>query len=249
MVSFDRVANIYDDTRPAPRPEVLDALAEELSGCRTVLDLAAGTGRLALPLRGRGFDVVGVDLSRKMLAVGRAKGLSDLAMGDVCRLPFRQKAFDAVLAVHLLHLVRDWPALLSEVRRVATEKLVTTSRTVEPLSASLWQVYHESLQERGFQPAVGKHWESDLARLIPPRREARILTYKEETRLDEPLRSLRQRESALTWDVPEALHDAVMRDLESRFGGKSRTFRYETRLLSWAVDDFGEEALAKVVGV
>jgi SAM-dependent methyltransferase len=249
MVSFDRIADIYDDTRPAPSPVVLDALAEELAGCRTVLDLGVGTGRVALPLRQRGFDVVGVDLSRKMLDVARAKGLSGLAVGDISCLPFRQKAFDAALAVHMLHLVRDWPALLSEVSRVAKEKLVTTSRTVEPLSASLWQVYYDALVQRGFQPAVGEHWESDLARLIPPRREVAILAYEEETRLDEQLLSLRRKESALTWDVPDALHEAVMRDLETRFGGKRQTFRYETHLMSWSADDFTEEALARAVGV
>lgn len=249
MVSYDRAADIYDDTRPAFPPEVIDALTEELSGCRAVLDLGVGTGRVALPLRERGFDIVGVDLSSKMLDVGRAKGLPDLAVGDVCRLPFRQKAFDAVLAAHILHLVSNWPALLSEVRRVAREKLVTISRTVEPLSASLWQVYYESLLERGFQPGVGKRWESDLARLIPPRREAMVLAYEEETRLDEHLGWLRQREGSITWDVPEPLHEAIMRDLESRFGGKIQTFRYEMRLMSWAVDDFSDEALAKLVGV
>ena len=249
MVSYDRVANIFDDTRPALPLEVLDALAEELSGCREVLDLGVGTGRLALPLRERGFEVVGVDLSRKMLEVGRAKGLSDVVVGDICRLPFRQKTFDAALAAWILHLVRDRPALLSEVRRVAKEKLVTVFRTVEPLSASLWRLYYESLLERGFQPGVGKHYEEDLARLIAPRREATVLAYKEETKLDEQLRWLRQKEESITWDVPEALHKAIMRDLESRFGGKSQTFRYEMRLLSWAVDDFTEEALAKLVGV
>jgi hypothetical protein len=130
---------------------------------------------------------------------------------------------------------------------VAREKLVTVS-TVEPLSASLWQVYYESLLERGFQPGVGKRWESDLARLIPPRRAARLLAYEEAT-LDDHLRWVRQREESITWDVPEPLHEAIMRDLERRFGGKSRTFRYEMHLLSWNVDDFSEEALTKLVGV
>jgi len=249
VVCFDRMAGTYDALRPSPPPQVIEALAEELSDCSLVLEVGVGTGRLAVPLLERGFRMVGIDLSRKMLDVGRAKGLSHVVVGDVCHLPFRQKAFDAVLAVHVLHLVRNWPALLSEVRRVTKEKLVTNWRAVEPPSPSLRQVYHESLLERGFQPGVGNRWEDELARLIPPWREARILAYEEETKLDEPLRSLRQREMTVTWDVPEALHEAIMRDLESRFGGKSQTFRYEMYLMSWAVDDFTDEALAKVAGV
>ncbi len=37
-----------------------------------MLDLGVGTGRFALPLRERGFEMVGVDLSPKMLAVAKA---------------------------------------------------------------------------------------------------------------------------------------------------------------------------------
>ena len=85
---FDRAADVYDTTRRAARPEAIDALAEELSDCSSVLELGVGTGRLAVPLMERGFRVVGVDLSRKMLDQGRAKGLERLVLGDVCRLPF-----------------------------------------------------------------------------------------------------------------------------------------------------------------
>lgn len=38
-----------------------------------LLDLGCGTGRLLVPFAGRGFDVVGVDLSEEMLAVAAAK--------------------------------------------------------------------------------------------------------------------------------------------------------------------------------
>jgi ubiquinone/menaquinone biosynthesis C-methylase UbiE len=38
--------------------------------------------------------------------------------GDITRLPFVKNTFDAVLAVHVLHLVRDWRAALAEAARV-----------------------------------------------------------------------------------------------------------------------------------
>ena len=89
---FDRAADVYDTTRRAARPEAIEALAEELSDCASVLELGVGTGRLAVPLMERGFQVVGVDLSRKMLDVGRAKGLERLVMGNVCRCPCDRRA-------------------------------------------------------------------------------------------------------------------------------------------------------------
>jgi SAM-dependent methyltransferase len=61
---------------------------------RAVLDLACGAGRHTEKLRGRGFRALGVDLSLTLLA--QASGLPRIA-GDMCRLPFRSRAFDWVL--------------------------------------------------------------------------------------------------------------------------------------------------------
>ncbi len=50
-------------------PEVLDPAVEtlaELAGTGPALELAIGTGRVAIPLADRGVDVVGIELSRPM---------------------------------------------------------------------------------------------------------------------------------------------------------------------------------------
>jgi SAM-dependent methyltransferase len=41
-----------------------------------------------------------------------------LTQADVTRLPFSDSSFDAVLAVHILHLVPDWRGALAEAARV-----------------------------------------------------------------------------------------------------------------------------------
>jgi ubiquinone/menaquinone biosynthesis C-methylase UbiE len=51
--------------------EFYRSLASELGG--PILELACGTGRVAFPLAEDGFSVVGVDLSRPMLAVAESK--------------------------------------------------------------------------------------------------------------------------------------------------------------------------------
>ena len=66
--------------------------------------LAGGPGRAA-----------GCDLSMGML---RAAGLPALVNADVAALPFRDGAFDAVLAVHMLYHVPDRQATVRELRRV-----------------------------------------------------------------------------------------------------------------------------------
>jgi SAM-dependent methyltransferase len=52
--------------------DLIEALLRETGGGR-VLDAGCGTGRVAIELAARGFDVVGVDLDEAMLDAARAK--------------------------------------------------------------------------------------------------------------------------------------------------------------------------------
>ncbi|MBB4640727.1 class I SAM-dependent DNA methyltransferase [Rhizorhapis suberifaciens] len=69
----------------------VDALARIADG-RQVLELAVGTGRIALPLSARGLDVSGVDLSEAMLERLRGKpGAEKLSLikGNMVDVPFQ----------------------------------------------------------------------------------------------------------------------------------------------------------------
>ncbi len=71
-------------TNPDPGPAV-DFLAD-IAADGPVLELAIGTGRVALPLAARGLVVEGVEASEEMVARMRAKpGGADIAvaMGDM----------------------------------------------------------------------------------------------------------------------------------------------------------------------
>lgn len=73
----EEIAAVYDRTTAnRSTPEVLgptlDLLAE-LAGDGPALELAIGTGRVALPLRERGVDVHGIELSQPMVDQLRAK--------------------------------------------------------------------------------------------------------------------------------------------------------------------------------
>ena len=86
----ERVAATYDDSSEGMfDPVFTDAVAEVLAGLAgggRALELAIGTGRIALPLTRRGVDVHGIELSRAMVARLRAKpGGEDIpvAIGDM----------------------------------------------------------------------------------------------------------------------------------------------------------------------
>src|SRR5207249_720410 len=84
-----------------------------------LLEVGAGTGRISLPLLARGADLVGVDLSSKMLARQRRKEpAARVAQGDATRLPFAAGQFDGLLTIHVLHLIGDWRMALREFRRL-----------------------------------------------------------------------------------------------------------------------------------
>lgn len=92
----------------------------------TVLDVACGTGAIALALvRRYGCSVVGVDASREMLAAGRrrvavagAEARVRLELGRAEALPFADGSFDGLTFGYLLRYVADPAGTLRELARV-----------------------------------------------------------------------------------------------------------------------------------
>jgi len=88
----DRWAQIYDEWVGHVRSDA-DAAADFLAsvaGPGPALELAIGTGRVALPLKARGVDVHGVDASEGMVAKLRRKpggGDIPVTMGDFADVP------------------------------------------------------------------------------------------------------------------------------------------------------------------
>ncbi len=88
--SFDEdAAAIYDDT-PRGDEAAAAAFLEQRAGGGPALELAIGTGRIALPLMARGVLVDGIDFSAAMVARLRAKPGGDqitVTMGDFAEVP------------------------------------------------------------------------------------------------------------------------------------------------------------------
>lgn len=62
-----------------------------------VLDVACGTGDMAVELLRQGCSVTGVDLSKEMMAIAEQKApQAEYSLADVERLPFGDASFDAV---------------------------------------------------------------------------------------------------------------------------------------------------------
>ena len=91
MASFDEAAaEIYDTTGGRGDESEAVAFLEQLAQSGRALELAVGTGRIALPLAARGIRVDGIDLSAAMVAKLRGKpggDQIDVTMGDFAEVP------------------------------------------------------------------------------------------------------------------------------------------------------------------
>ncbi len=134
---YDRLAPVYGDGAyfRARRAAVLDAIGTELSTVRTLLDVGCGNGAYAADFltRAPAVRLTGVDLSPVMLQVARQRvgDRVSFVRGDAMTLPVRSARFDLVFMSHVLLLVPDIHACLSEVTRALTPGgvLVATAGT------------------------------------------------------------------------------------------------------------------------
>jgi SAM-dependent methyltransferase len=95
---YDEIASFYDPWSRSVTEDVGFYVDEALAAGGPVVELAVGTGRIAVPIARAGIDVIGVDSSPAMLAVAReaakAAGVVDridLRLGDLREPPVAER--------------------------------------------------------------------------------------------------------------------------------------------------------------
>jgi ubiquinone/menaquinone biosynthesis C-methylase UbiE len=124
---FDRRAPTYDQSEIHHRVVSLLLEGTEIAPGASVLDIATGTGLLALAAArkaGPTGKVIGIDLSPGMLAEARLKAAErgmqviDFLQEDAERLPFPPQVFDFVFAASAIVFMSDIPRALRHWRDV-----------------------------------------------------------------------------------------------------------------------------------
>jgi ubiquinone/menaquinone biosynthesis C-methylase UbiE len=114
-------ADDYDVFTPEANARLIDAFVR-LTGLRPgarVVDLGCGSGAFTALLARTGYDCVGLDLSAKLVALGRRKYPAiQFVEGDIERLPFPPLSFDGVLLSGVVHHFPDPSPCAAEVFRV-----------------------------------------------------------------------------------------------------------------------------------
>ena len=98
MTLYDRIAAFYDPWSKSVTEDVGFYVEQALASGGPVVELAVGTGRIAVPIADAGVPVIGVDSSPEMLRVARAaaesakvSGLVDLRLGDLREPPVSER--------------------------------------------------------------------------------------------------------------------------------------------------------------
>jgi SAM-dependent methyltransferase len=133
---YDRIAGIYDPWSRSVTEDVGFYVDQALASGGPVVELAVGTGRIAIPIAQAGIEVIGVDTSPGMLEVARAAaeeaGVADridLRLGDLRRPPVRERVPLVICPFRsLLHMETEAEKLRA--LRAARELLVEDGRFV-----------------------------------------------------------------------------------------------------------------------
>jgi ubiquinone/menaquinone biosynthesis C-methylase UbiE len=227
--SFDQAADFYDQTRPlfeATADLGIQSLLEVAGEGARILEAGAGTGRISIPLVERGADLIGCDLSAKMLRRQREKyPAARLAQSDAVFLPFPSHHFDALLTVHVMHLIGPWRAALREFKRVLKSSGVFLNvRTYDSVGTSIrgrmrdhWRSWLETQGVDTRHPGAPSTEEiqDELRSLGARLKEVEVARFSHPFTLRAELDRFASRVFSDTWSVPESLYQASLEELRA----------------------------------
>lgn len=239
-ISFDRIADRFDATRGYPEDvmdDILDAISKTLPEHAKVLDAGVGTGRFAEPLQSRGFDITGVDISRRMLGKAREKHVENLMRSDLCRLPFIDDTFHSALSVHVLHLISDWRCALSEIGRVTAVKFLSIAFNREGSPAEDIRNFYDSVcAELGFDIRHPGLRERELPDLVPPDSQTTITVHEQPVNVPSLIDDYESRTYSSQWPIPEEIHLQAIERMRQEYQGVEQVIgRERISLLQWDV--------------
>jgi len=249
-ISFDRAADYYDSTRGFPAgvaEQITTALFNYTQKAVTqtpvhLLEIGVGTGRIAAPCLAQGYFLTGIDLSWNMMEkfhqvlIEKSRTfrgtLLGLAQADASLLPFAPQSFDAVLAVHVLHLIYEWQDVIQESRRVTRPggSLIVGYEGRSPNSpiSLLREKFDEILLTYGIsQRRILKRDYSDVDQYMLDQgcssSECSGAEWTTTTSVAGDIEKLTRRIWSSTWDIPDDIYAEGI-----------------SKLKSWAFDTYGD---------
>jgi len=156
-INWDKMARAYEDftNRPdsyssAIELKTIEELLPELKG-KTVLDLGCGTGRFSFLMEKRNpGQIIGMDLSESMLAIGRNIGSEknskvQFLQNDIENLKeIESNSTDFVFSSTVLHFIENIEPVINEIYRVLKENGSCILSVIHPIYSGLYPIVHKN---------------------------------------------------------------------------------------------------------
>ena len=122
VINYSRNASVYDKRHLGVSSEIMFSVLDltYAKPAMRILDMAAGTGRVSIPLAEAGLKVTSVDVSDKMLQQIAVKTDQPIEthVASAEDLPFKDSSFPLIALARALYLIEDWEGALHEMARV-----------------------------------------------------------------------------------------------------------------------------------
>jgi ubiquinone/menaquinone biosynthesis C-methylase UbiE len=250
---FDRISQIYDETREPLNEKAVDEIKNILlrDDCDSIMEVGVGTGRVAKPLQERGFEIVGLDVSKGMLQKARDKGVLRLIRADADYLPIKEKSFDAAILAHVLQIFESPEEVFRKIACVAKKEVIALVRKRDDTLANnsngnslLRQIFERVSGQMGCTlPRRAEDWhrkETEFFAAVPPSELIAIQDELIETTIEERLSFFEKRPFGYCLEVPDEVFRKIIERVRSSLDTKSK-IRYR-RVEQMAVWKLAEKA-------
>jgi len=203
-VKYDLASHFYEPInnlleRPTGIRKARKKLISQAKG--RVLELGVGTG-LNLPLYRDVKEVIGVDISGKMLEKARRKRTGvpvKLIQADARSLPFPDKSFDTVVSTFFLCVVPERERVIKEIGRVLKPKGLLLAMECSPPENRVFRAFLSGLSAITSR-LTGTDFRVDIAQLL----RGEGFDVEEERLLNGAVRLIRARKNASDDGGPSA---------------------------------------------
>lgn len=110
--NFSKISALYDQVRVSYPPKLINDIVmySKISKNSNVLDVGCGTGQATLLFAERGFSIIGVDISKQMIAVAKQKCVPfpkcQFAVSSFEQVDFPESSFGLIVSGLAWHWVR-----------------------------------------------------------------------------------------------------------------------------------------------
>jgi len=253
-MQFDRISQIYDETREPLKEKALNKIKDILlrDNCCSIIDVGVGTGRVAKPLQERGFEIVGLDLSRGMLMKARDKDVLKLILADADCLPIKEESFDAAILAHVLQIFENPSEVFLKIIDVVKKDVVALVRkrddTLENNVSGdgMMNVMRHILEQVSAKtgcalPTHAGEWhrkETEFLAAFPPTELITIQDELIETTIDERLSFFEKRPFRYCLEVPDEVFHKIIQEVRSSLDTKRKIqYRRVEQMAIWRLTE------------